>query len=509
MVTAIVGVGGAFFTGLGSNQDFIKVRSLSFGFLNIDVTNNGKTLNATFLANDATTKDQFSITKTIKNPPIDTIPPRILSTIPIDGFSSTPDNTMISATFNEPIMGSTVNTTSVLLTDNTASNSPVSGTVSLSFRQLDYNIHPFIPRAYTRTHVYSQNYHRNKGFAGNPMTSNYQWTFTVIQSKYLYAPSLTLSGSNYSQVLSNPSLQLSTFSVSTWFKTGFDFSGEPYIVNKGGTGSESAGKNMNYGIWMTSGEKLRAGFETTSGTDVFVTSSSSYKDDKWHYATVTFDGSALRLYVDGIPVGALVTSLLPDNTGTQPVRIGANSLANNGYFTGNIDEVRVYNIALTPTEVTDAYNGIFTTMGQVLYLPFNVDTSKYHYAPSLTLSGSNYSQVLSNPSLQLSTFSVSTWFKTGFDFSGEPYIVNKGGTGSESAGKNMNYGIWMTSGEKLRAGFETTSGTDVFVTSSSSYKDDKWHYATVTFDGSALRLYVDGIPVGALVTSLLPDNTGT
>jgi hypothetical protein len=48
-----------------------------------------------------------------------------------------------------------------------------------------------------------------------------------------------------------------------------------------------------------------------------------------------------------------------------------NSLALNGFFTGNVDEVRIWNRALSSTEIANAYNnGAFSTSGQVLYLPF-------------------------------------------------------------------------------------------------------------------------------------------
>jgi hypothetical protein len=90
------------------------------------------------------------------------------------------------------------------------------------------------------------------------------------------------------------------------------------------------------------------------------------------YAVVTYDGSTgVRLYIDGVQVSSLSTSATPDNTGIQPVRIGANSLSLNGFFIGNVDEVRVWNRALSSTEIANAYNnGLFNTTGQVLYLPF-------------------------------------------------------------------------------------------------------------------------------------------
>ena len=78
------------------------------------------------------------------------------------------------------------------------------------------------------------------------------------------------------------------------------------IVNKGGIGSDSSGNNMNYGLWMTSTEKVQAGFETSSGSDRMVTSPNSYNNGQWHHGVVTFDGSILRLYVDGSPDNYIV-----------------------------------------------------------------------------------------------------------------------------------------------------------------------------------------------------------
>ena len=88
---------------------------------------------------------------------------------------------------------------------------------------------------------------------------------------------------------------------------------------------------------------------------------------------VTYDGFTLRFYIDGLQVGRLSTSgALPDKTGVQPVRAGANSLLVNNFFSGNIDEVRIWNRAVTATEVTNQFNsGSFNTNGQVLYLPFS------------------------------------------------------------------------------------------------------------------------------------------
>ena len=166
--------------------------------------------------------------------------------------------------------------------------------------------------------------------------------------------------------------------MAAWFKTTNNYAGNAYIVNKGGSGSETAGKNMNYGIWMTSSEKIAAGFETSAGTDYTVTSPATYNDGKWHYAVATYDGSStVRLYIDGNSVATKTTSgALPDKAGTQPLRVGANSLSLNGFFVGAVDEVRVWNRQVSSTQVSSQYNsGTFDTTGQVAYLPFDSSTT--------------------------------------------------------------------------------------------------------------------------------------
>ena len=142
---------------------------------------------------------------------------------------------------------------------------------------------------------------------------------------YHYSPSFTATGSSFFDVASSTSLRLSQFSVAAWFKTSTNFGSNAFIVNKGGFGSESSGQNLNYGIWMTSSEQIKAGFETSSGADQFVTSTNTYSDGAWHYAVVTNSGSTVRLYIDGVQVATKSTSgAIAESSGTKPVRVGAN-----------------------------------------------------------------------------------------------------------------------------------------------------------------------------------------
>ncbi len=70
----------------------------------------------------------------------------------------------------------------------------------------------------------------------------------------------------------------------------------------------------------------------------------------WSHVAATYDGSTLRLYVNGSSAGSRslpgALTVAPDH----PLRLGGNS-AWGEYFQGRLDEIRVYNRALTQTEI--------------------------------------------------------------------------------------------------------------------------------------------------------------
>jgi Concanavalin A-like lectin/glucanases superfamily len=69
----------------------------------------------------------------------------------------------------------------------------------------------------------------------------------------------------------------------------------------------------------------------------------------WTHLAATYDGTTLRLFVNGAQTGSrAVSGALLTSTGV--LRIGGNSLWGE-YFAGRIDEVRIYNRALTLAEI--------------------------------------------------------------------------------------------------------------------------------------------------------------
>jgi hypothetical protein len=80
----------------------------------------------------------------------------------------------------------------------------------------------------------------------------------------------------------------------------------------------------------------------------------------WHHLVLTFDGTQATAYIDGSTVGSVTTSGLGNTVYyyNTPLAIGNESsgLGSNNYVNGRIDDVRIYNYALTATEVNTLYN---------------------------------------------------------------------------------------------------------------------------------------------------------
>jgi len=74
----------------------------------------------------------------------------------------------------------------------------------------------------------------------------------------------------------------------------------------------------------------------------------------WSHVASTYDGVTLRLFVNGVQVASTAAAgSIPSSTG--PLRIGGNSLWGE-FFKGRIDEVRVYNRALSQVEIQSFMN---------------------------------------------------------------------------------------------------------------------------------------------------------
>lgn len=124
------------------------------------------------------------------------------------------------------------------------------------------------------------------------------------------------------------------------------------IVNK----AISAGDNRSYGFYYSGTDtKLRWVNQSDGfvGTDVGVDWSPS--NGAWYHVAVSKTGTAITFYVNGVQQGATQTGTSDIFNSTAPFIIGADG---NGFshFDGLIDDVRVWNVARTGSEISTNKN---------------------------------------------------------------------------------------------------------------------------------------------------------
>ncbi len=76
--------------------------------------------------------------------------------------------------------------------------------------------------------------------------------------------------------------------------------------------------------------------------------------DKWYHVVATYDGKTQRLYRDGVEIASQYAPGNVSNPVNAHMEIGRTA-SGTSYFDGMIDEVRMYNRALTATEVQHLY----------------------------------------------------------------------------------------------------------------------------------------------------------
>lgn len=151
-----------------------------------------------------------------------------------------------------------------------------------------------------------------------------------------------------------------TLTVSAWFKfTGvFDAGQSVMIAYKG---NYDPVPHMAYSLEIGKSNKQLYGRSDTAAIYHLVGSVNPISNNEWHHAAYVIDESVrgVRLYLDGIlqDVDTLTGTV---NQTAEPLSIGR-YYYNNAYdFSGTIDDLYIYNRALSSSEVTALYTGVLT-----------------------------------------------------------------------------------------------------------------------------------------------------
>ncbi len=344
--------------------------------------------------------------------------------------------------------------------------------------------------------------------------------------------------------------------VSVWIKpvSGQQFSGNQFIVSKHRDCCDATSKG-GYGLGMASG-KLRGEvlLENASGNGrLRVESSVALGADVWTHVAMTFDGTNLKLYINGNLDNTVISEIPNDKikSNTKKLIIGALSynVPNYQLFKGAIDEVRIYDRALNDTEINELYLAVGGDPQLLFYESFDSagsisanqgpDQNDINYTLEVGRSGNalrvnSVTDLFSYPAIgnyDKEKGAISFWIKP--EWAGDDdqtYSLLQIGTGQSRFrvlkyyGDNNNNGIYrnyfsFTQYSSTNCGGSCFRGLDSYKqepNTSSHWQPNEWHFIEVSWDYTAAEPYVfylvDGQvkykndPRGWDMSNFTPDN---
>ena len=161
---------------------------------------------------------------------------------------------------------------------------------------------------------------------------------------------------NYVEIPNSGSLQATpnSFSLEVWVKWTEAPSGDyyGYIIHR--NNAQSIGGSV-YALSATPNGSIAFSWQDISGSPVTLNSGAGENDGIWHNVIGVWDGSKVKLYIDAelIDEKDYTTAMINKDC---YLTIGSTRYSpTHRPFNGAIDEVRIYNRALTATEVENLY----------------------------------------------------------------------------------------------------------------------------------------------------------
>jgi hypothetical protein len=318
------------------------------------------------------------------------------------------------------------------------------------------------------------------------------------------------------------------FSISAWVKTDGTRS-DTYIVAKYDFDFGTfTGSPHSYGLGTAGATIPYAFIGNESGFVDTLGFSSPISVGSWYALAVVYDGTFLNLYVNGNAVSSSFVGQFPPFVNSVPLTIGGTSVGQ--VFGGSIDDVRLYNGALSPEEILAQYNADLPTtpppaQALVAHYALNGDAKDKSgnglhgtlvgttLIPdrfgkkdrALFFNGGSDRVLCGNPAQFnfTSSFTLSAWVKMeGPQF--EQYVVAKYdfdfSTGTSSP---YSYGLGIANTDPYGFVGGESGYTDLF--GHLSLADSDWHAISFVYEaGHSLRLYLDGEVIASRPVGILP-----
>ncbi|MCK9310796.1 MAG: T9SS type A sorting domain-containing protein [Bacteroidales bacterium] len=252
----------------------------------------------------------------------------------------------------------------------------------------------------------------------------------------------------------------------------------------------------------------------TSTNAKWITTTETISRNQWTHIAATFDGTTMKIYINGTFSKSLVPGFSTIFVPTGNVHIGnwqTTATTWENPFKGSLDEVRLYKKALSASEIFGLYNNPANLVADLKFNENagtiatdnsgNVNTGTLTNSPTWTTGkiGSalnftnNYVNLPSSTSLNTitSAITLSTWIKASANTANSTII----GRWLYGTGVNQrSFILYVGSTGTLSFGLSNdgTSTNAKWLTTTATITRDVWTYVTATFDGTTMKIYING-----------------
>lgn len=149
-----------------------------------------------------------------------------------------------------------------------------------------------------------------------------------------------------------PLNSLTSITYSAWVYYRGTGSGQSYghIISGGSTSNQSAGKGL--GIAVRNSDDLLYIWKTNGS----VFSTTTLPENEWSHVALTNNAGAAKLYLNGAEVFTTTLDALNFDSSGNIIDIGEYFYNGSHHFYGSISQVRIFNNALSSSEITQLYN---------------------------------------------------------------------------------------------------------------------------------------------------------
>jgi hypothetical protein len=164
------------------------------------------------------------------------------------------------------------------------------------------------------------------------------------------------NGTNFVQVADSADLKPARVTVDTWVKfdsldsPGASMAGLQYLVFKKNSRSNAFEGYTLLKLRVNGHDQIQFYVTSAGGTQVFAGSVTNIVAGQFYHVAATYDGTTLSLYINGVLESQAVAGFALNYSAT-PLFLGTSGQSFDGKLVGVLDEVQLFNRALTATEV--------------------------------------------------------------------------------------------------------------------------------------------------------------